>query len=278
MTSIISKQWLLARMYEPDLVIVDCRFIMGQPDAGSAAYEEEHIPGAVYMDLEKDLSAQVAEHGGRHPLPDPDRLVKRLEQLGISNHVRIVAYDDQGGAMASRFWWLMRYLGHAEVYIMNEGFSDWKNSGYPIKTDQPIRIPQSYVPEINPDMLIDVEGVRLTSLQRSSILVDSREPARYQGLEEPIDSIAGHIPGAINKFWKDLKDEQGHWKKGTPLDQHFEDIPHDQEIIVYCGSGVTACPNILGLYEAGYTQVKLYGGSWSDWISYEGNPVATGKE
>lgn len=277
MTSIISKQWLLARMYEPDLVIVDCRFTMGQPDAGSAAYEEEHIPGAVYMDLEKDLSAPVAKNGGRHPLPDPDRLVKRLEQLGISNDVRIVAYDDQGGAMASRLWWLMRYLGHSEVYIMNEGFSDWKNSGYPIKKDQPIRIPQSYVPEINPDMLIDVEGVRQASLQRSSILVDSREPARYQGLEEPIDSVAGHIPGAINKFWKELKDEQGHWKKGALLNQHFEDIPRDQEIIVYCGSGVTACPNILGLYEAGYNQVKLYGGSWSDWISYGDNPIVTGK-
>ncbi|MGF7047733.1 thiosulfate/3-mercaptopyruvate sulfurtransferase [Paenibacillus sp. DS2015] len=278
MTSIISKQWLLARMYEPDLVIIDCRFIMGQPEAGRSAYEEEHIPGAVYLDLEKDLSAPVTEHGGRHPLPDPDHLVKRLQQLGISNDTRIIAYDDQGGAMASRLWWLMRYLGHSEVYIMNEGFSDWKNSSYPVTTDQPIRVPQSYVANLNADMLVDVEGVRQASLQRSSILIDSREPARYQGLEETIDAVAGHIPGAINKFWKELKDEQGHWKKPALLDQHFDDLPRDQEIIVYCGSGVTACPNVLGLYEAGYTQVKLYGGSWSDWISYERNEIATGEE
>ncbi|OAB38791.1 3-mercaptopyruvate sulfurtransferase [Paenibacillus macquariensis subsp. defensor] len=278
MTSIISKQWLLARMYETDLVIVDCRFIMGQPEAGRIAYEEEHIPGAVYFDLEKDLSSRVTEHGGRHPLPDMENFRSTLERVGINNDTRVIAYDDQGGAMASRLWWLLHYIGHSSTYIMNEGFSNWKQAGYPLTDKQPIRIPQSFTPHIQHDMVVTMEDVRTSSNDRSSLIIDSREPNRYLGLEEPIDAFAGHIPGAINKFWKELKTDNGAWKSTEEIQEHFNDIPKDQEIIIYCGSGVTACPNILGLVESGYTGVKLYAGSWSDWISYAGNAVATGEE
>ena len=278
MTSIISKQWLLARLYEPDLVIVDCRFVMGQPEAGRMAYEEEHIPGAVYFDLDIDLASQVSDHGGRHPLPDMEQFRRTLERVGINNDTRIVAYDDQGGAMASRLWWLLQYIGHSSTYIMNEGFTNWKQSGYPLSDKQPIRIPQSFSPHIQHDMVVTMEDVSKASVDHTSLLIDSREPNRYLGLEEPIDSVAGHIPSAINLFWKGLKLDNGTWKSPEELQNHFKDIPKDQEIIVYCGSGVTACPNILGLYEAGYTQVKLYAGSWSDWISYEGNEIATGEE
>ncbi|OAB41682.1 sulfurtransferase [Paenibacillus glacialis] len=278
MTSIISKQWLLARLYETDLVIVDCRFVMGQPEAGRIAYEEEHIPGAIYLDLETDLSSPIEEHGGRHPLPDMESFRKTLERAGINNESRIVAYDDQGGAMASRLWWLLKYIGHSETYIMNEGFTDWKQAGYPLTNKQPIRIPQSFTSHIQHDMVVTMEEVRTSTLDHTSLIIDSRETNRYLGLEEPIDLVAGHIPSAINRFWKELKNEHGAWKSPDELQAHFKDIPKDQEIIVYCGSGVTACPNILGLVESGFTKVKLYAGSWSDWISYEENPVATGEE
>lgn len=273
----ISKQWLLARLYEPDLVIIDCRFSMGDTQAGRIAYEEDHIPGAVYFDLELDLSSPISQHGGRHPLPDMDKFIKTLERNGINNESRIIAYDDQGGAMAARLWWLLQYLGHSATYVMNEGFSNWKKSGYPVSDKQPIRIPQSFTAEIQHGVVVNMEYVKKATVDPSTLLIDSREPNRYLGLEEPIDTVAGHIPSAINLFWKELLDDNGQWKSTIELQDHFKDIPKDQEIIVYCGSGITACPNILALSDAGYTRVKLYAGSWSDWISYEDNEIATGE-
>lgn len=278
MNNIVSMKWLLARLYEPDLVIVDCRFVLGQPESGRAAYEESHIPRAVYLDLEQDLSSPIAEHGGRHPLPDLDHLAKRLGQSGIQSNSRVVIYDDQGGAMASRLWWLLKYTGHEEAYILDEGFTAWKNASYPVTNEQPVVIPVIYEANLKPDRLVSVDEVREASLHGSNVLIDSREPRRYAGVEEPLDIKAGHIPGAVNYFWKGVLDDSGQWKSAEALREHFSGIPQDTEIIVYCGSGVTACPNVLALEEAGYSNVKLYAGSWSDWISYPENPVATETE
>lgn len=277
MNNIVSMKWLLARLYEPDLVIVDCRFALGKPESGRAAYEESHIPRAVYLDLEKDLSSPITRHGGRHPLPDMDQLAKRLGQSGIQKSSRVVIYDDQGGAMASRLWWLLKYTGHEQAYVLDEGFTAWKNASYPVTDEQPIVIPVPYDINLKPDKLVLVDEVRAASQHGNKILIDSREPRRYAGAEEPLDAKAGHIPGAVNCFWKGVLDDAGHWKDAGALRKHFSDIPEDAEIIVYCGSGVTACPNVLALEEAGYGNVKLYAGSWSDWISYEENPVATGE-
>ncbi|BCG59149.1 sulfurtransferase [Paenibacillus sp. URB8-2] len=281
MDAVVSTRWLLARMYEPELVIVDCRFLLSDPEAGRSAYLKDHIPGAVYLHLEEQLSAPVGTHGGRHPLPDPKELAADLGQAGINRDSVVVAYDDQGGAFASRLWWLLRYLGHDKVYVMDEGYSKWKSENFPVSDSQPIRIPTSYEPEIHPELLAGMEEVRKYSLESGSaspLLIDSREPRRYAGLEEPIDSKAGHIPGAVNRFWKDVLDEQGRWKDVAALKQHFADMDLDREVIVYCGSGVTACPNVLALHIAGYDKVRLYAGSWSDWISYDENLVASGEE
>ncbi|MUG66175.1 MULTISPECIES: sulfurtransferase [Paenibacillus] len=278
MKHIVSMKWLLARLYEPDIVIVDCRFILGQPDAGRTAYDEEHIPRAVYLDLERDLSAPVAAHGGRHPLPDMDQLAASLGKAGIHHGMRVIAYDDQGGAMASRLWWLLKYTGHDQAYVMNGSFTHWKAAAYPVTKEQPVVIPVTYEPKLQPGMLADVEKVRTASREGSSMLLDAREPRRYAGIEEPIDTKAGHIPGAVNYFWKELLDEQGRWLDAAAIQRRFADIPETSDIIVYCGSGVTACPNVLALHEAGYRNVKLYAGSWSDWISYLDNPVATGED
>ncbi|WP_025685662.1 sulfurtransferase [Paenibacillus maysiensis] len=287
MKSIVSKRWLLARLYEPDIIIADCRSLLGQAGAGRAQFNEDHIPGAVHFDLEEDLTAPLGEHGGRHPLPDTDTLAARLSRVGINAASRIIAYDDQGGMMASRFWWLLRYLGHEQVYVLDESYSAWKEAKFPITADQPIRIPSTFVANVQPQMLTSMEEVRRVSegsvpvgspIGFSPILIDSRERPRYLGLEEPIDQAAGHIPGAVNFFWKEVLDEKGTFKNAEQLKQHFSDLDQNAEIIVYCGSGVSACPNVLALGEAGFSKVRLYPGSWSDWISYEENPVATGEE
>jgi thiosulfate/3-mercaptopyruvate sulfurtransferase len=179
---------------------------------------------------------------------------------------------------ASRLYWLLKYLGHGPAYVMDEGFSAWKAAGYPVSADQPIRVPASYSYTLHPELLASMEDVREAAGRDDVIVIDSRDPRRYQGLEETMDKAAGHVPGAKNKFWKLLLDENGKWMAADQLKEHYKEFPRDKEIIVYCGSGVSACPNFIGLKEAGYENVKLYSGSWSDWISYEGNPIATGEE
>jgi thiosulfate/3-mercaptopyruvate sulfurtransferase len=276
MKNVVSMKWLLARMYEPDLVIADCRFQLGKPDWGRTAYAESHIPGAVYLDLERDLSAPVGEHGGRHPLPDVAALTGTLSRVGIGNGVRVVAYDDQGGAMASRLWWLLKYLGHEQVYVMDEEFSAWVKARYPVSAERKTPIPSPFYATVQHNMLAEVDDVRERLGSDIAILIDSREAPRYRGEVEPIDRVAGHIPGAINRFWRDALDERGAWKDAAGQAARFGDLPRDRELIVYCGSGVTACPNVLALQEAGFEKVRLYAGSWSDWISYEENPVEKG--
>lgn len=280
MEPIVSTRWLLARLYEPELVIVDCRFLLSDPEAGRIAYTKDHIPGAIYLHLEEQLSAPVSSHGGRHPLPEISKLTTVLSKVGINRDSIVVAYDDQGGAYASRLWWMLRYLGHERVHVMDEGYSAWRNAKFPVSDHQAVRIPSQYDANVQQDMLVSMEDVQnvVNNGDGGAMLMDSREARRFEGLEEPIDPKAGHIPGAINKFWKDVLDEQGHWKSTDVLKEHYEGIDTEQEIIVYCGSGVSACPNVLALRKAGYKNVKLYAGSWSDWISYEGNPVATGEE
>lgn len=279
MKSIVPMKWLLARMNEPDVVIVDCRFHLAEPNLGRRQYEESRIPGAVYFDLEKDLSRPVTEHGGRHPLPDLDRLAGKLGQAGLERSSRVVAYDDQGGAMASRFWWLLKYMGHEQIFVLEEGFTAWQHAGYPITSAQPpIRVPVNYSYEIQTQMLADMNEVREASASGAAQLIDSRAPRRYAGLDEPIDGKAGHIPGAANRFWKDNLLEHGKWKPTEQLRRECSVLANGKPIIVYCGSGVTACPNVLALSDADMANVKLYAGSWSDWISYSENPIATGEK
>ncbi len=285
MNPIVSMRWLLARLYEPDLVIVDCRFELASPLAGRHAYETSRIPGARYLDLEADLSAPVEQHGGRHPLPTAEALTATFSKAGIHPDSRVVAYDNQGGAMASRAWWLLNYMGHERVFVLDGGFAAWQQAGYPVEEGEPvIGIPAQFAGEPQPEWLADMNEVQavadqaMNSVEASTLLIDSREYKRFIGEEEPIDSVAGHIPGARHYFWKDNLNEQGQWKSGDELADRFHALPKDSEVIVYCGSGVTACPNVLALKQAGFERVRLYAGSWSDWISYSENPIATGEE
>lgn len=276
--NIVTMGWLAEKFQDPHMVIVDCRFILGQSDAGRIAYEQEHVPGAVYAHLEQDLSGPVREHGGRHPLPDMGPFSQWLGQLGIDKDTSVIAYDDQGGAMASRFWWMLRFLGHERVFILETGFAQWKAAGYPTSTEISKPSAKHFTPSVKTGKLISVHDVRSKLGQPGIMLLDSREQPRYLGLQEPIDPVAGHIPGALNFFWKESLNANGLWKDAEEQSSRFEHLNKEDEIIVYCGSGVTACPNVLALQEAGFPNVKLYLGSWSDWVTYEENPIATGDE
>ncbi|MFJ7754061.1 sulfurtransferase [Peribacillus muralis] len=274
MSYIIDKEKLLPLLTSNDIRFCDCRFRLGVPEAGRSEYDQDHIPGAVYFDLEKDLSGPVQIHGGRHPLPDLSTLKGKLEAYGITNDTALVAYDGGDGSYASRFAWLLSYLGHRDVKVLDGGYAAWKEAGYPIDSSLPEYPSTDYRIELNEAVFASYEKVKGYTLYRPDdiVLVDSRELKRYQGIEEPIDKKAGHIPGAVNKLWTKVLDN-GHFKKKEELQANFSDISRDKEIIVYCGSGVTASPNFIALKEAGFKHVKIYIGSFSDWISYGDNPV-----
>lgn len=273
MSEFISLKEAYAQLKEPDVVLVDCRFNLTEKDAGRVAYEAGHIPGAAYLDLEKDLSSPVQAHGGRHPLPNTDELAKKFGEMGIDEGQRVIAYDDQNGAMASRLWWLLKYLGHDKVQVLEVGFSAWENQGFPVVLDVPTPLAKTFVPRVKDEWIVDKN--RIKNQFGDDLLVDSRAPERYRGETEPLDLKAGHIPGAINFFWQEnVKD--GKWKSTEELIKRFKAL-EDRPVTLYCGSGVTACSNFLALTEAGHTRVKLYPGSWSDWISYEENAIETGE-
>jgi len=279
MGCIVSSEWLKKNMDRERFIVADCRFVLGQPEEGRRRYREGHLPGAFYVDLEEDMSGPKGEHGGRHPLPDLGAFALKLGSMGIDEHTPVVAYDEMGGGMAAaRFWWMLHFLGHPRVYILNGGLAGWTAAGYELETGNPVPEPRTFTPRVQSRLLVSMEEVRERLGRPGTVLIDSREPKRYRGEEETIDPKAGHIPGAVNRFWKEALRPDGRWKDAGEQRERFADLDPGDEVIVYCGSGVTACPNVAALYEAGFSKVRLYAGSWSDWISHEENPVATGEE
>ncbi|OCA81621.1 3-mercaptopyruvate sulfurtransferase [Bacillus sp. FJAT-27225] len=274
MNYMVDKEWLLKLLNRHDVRIADCRFALGNPEKGQHEYNTSHIPGAVYFDLEKDLSGCVREHGGRHPLPDMEEFIDKLGKAGINEKVTIVAYDNGEGAFAARFWWMLSYLGHEKVYVLNGGYKEWTSSNYPTTTEVPAFEKTPFNKTIQHHLLADVNEVReiASGANTNALLIDSREQKRYLGIEEPVDKKKGHIPKAVNKPWMEgLAD--GRYKTADEQSQRFSDIDRYKQLVVYCGSGVTAAPNFLALKEAGFDDVKLYLGSFSDWISYEDHEI-----
>ncbi|WP_319005001.1 sulfurtransferase [Mesobacillus jeotgali] len=271
----VDTEWLNDHLGDRKTRVVDCRFKLGSPEDGRLLYERSHIPGAVYFDLEKDLSGTVREHGGRHPLPEKTQFKERLQEAGIDNETTVIVYDGKEGAFASRLWWLLKYVGHEKVYILNGGFDAWVKSGYPTDHSVPHYETEKYTVSENHDMLASYEEVKEIALKGtgSAVLIDSRESKRYLGIEEPIDRVPGHIPTAINKPWMEGY-ENGFFKPGNEQEKRFAELDPNQPIIVYCGSGVTATPNYIAFKEAGFKNVRLYAGSYSDWVSYKENPIS----
>jgi thiosulfate/3-mercaptopyruvate sulfurtransferase len=271
---LVSATWLLEHLADPGVRVADCCFTLGQPDAGRARYEAGHLPGAVYLDLERDLSGPRGERGGRHPLPEPGALATRLGGLGIGDASFVVAYDDSG-MYASRLWWLLRWLGHDGVAVLDGGVGAWIEAGGRLETAEAAHPPATFTPRPRPELVARAEDVR--DRPSGTALVDSRAPVRYAGANEPIDPVAGHIPGAINHDWAEALAPDGRFKGAEAQRARFAGL-EGEEAIVYCGSGVSACANLLALEVAGLPGARLYPGSWSDWVSDPENPVATGGE
>lgn len=264
---VVSANWLHENLYDSQVVIVDCRFSLMEPDFGRKQYQENHIEGAYYLDLNLDLSSPVQKHGGRHPLPDFEQLAAKLSQRGItSGETMVIAYDDSRFGFASRLWWLLRYMGHERVAVLDGGFAGWKVQNYSISAEIPKEILGKFVPNLQTEWLVDIEIVKARKDLPDVVLVDSREADRYRGDREPIDPIAGHIEGAVNYPWIEVTNEKGFVIENQG--DRWQNIKAAKEIIVYCGSGVTACVNLLSLKLAGIDNAKLYAGSWSDWCSY----------
>jgi len=270
---LVSPAWLFEHLQDDRLVIVDCRFTLGKPSEGYDEYLAGHIPGALYFHLEHDLSGPKGKHGGRHPLPEPEQLIHLFSHAGIDEQTTVIAYDDQDMAYASRLWWLLRYCGHDKVAVLDGGFGAWKRAGYPITDEIPAPRRRTFVPHMRQEMKVDLAEVK--NRRAGTALLDSRAGERYRGELEPIDPKAGHIPGALHYFYKENLTPEGTMLPAEQLKQRFAPLSAKEEVIVYCGSGVTACVNLLALHQAGRTNAKLYPGSWSDWCSYD-LPVATG--
>jgi thiosulfate/3-mercaptopyruvate sulfurtransferase len=268
---VVSAEWVQSNLNNPQIVIVDCRFSLMDRDLGQKQYQESHIEGAYYLDLNLDLSSPVQKHGGRHPLPDFEKLATKLSEIGVtSGETMVVAYDDSRFAFAARLWWLLRYMGHERVAVLDGGFAGWQVQNYVVNAEIPPAKLGKFTPKLRTDWLVDIETVKaskdLPKDVSEVILVDAREGDRYRGEREPIDPIAGHIEGAVNYPWLELTNAQGF----VIADQgdRWEQVKNAEEVIVYCGSGVTACVNLLALKLAGIETGKLYAGSWSDWCSY----------
>jgi len=267
---VVSPEWLNQHLHNPQVVIVDCRFSLAQTHLGREKYQVSHIPGAYYLDLNQDLSGPVETHGGRHPLPNPIDLANKLAAMGVEfQKTLVVAYDDSRFAFAARLWWLLRYLGHDKVALLDGGFSGWEKAGYPVTDIVPVSSVATFVPQIKAQMLVDISAVKNRRDRPGTILVDAREGDRYRGEREPVDRIAGHIPGAVNYPWIEVTRADGYILPLAEQRQRWQKIADAEEILVYCGSGVTACANLLSLELADIHTGKLYIGSWSDWISYD---------
>lgn len=267
---LIRVDQLASLMDREELVIVDCRFALADPGAGRRAYRSAHLPGAVYFHLDEDLSAPVGEHGGRHPLPNPAVLASKLSAVGVGPGVKVVAYDDNG-TMAARLWWLLRWLGHAEVAVLDGGYNTWVAADQPVTVVVPNPVPQTFTPRLRREMIAEMAEVR--ERPTGTAVVDARSAPRFAGEYDPLDEKQGHIPGAVNRFWGDSLQPDGCWRPAAEQRARFAGLPVGAAVIHSCGSGVTACANLLAMEIAGLTGARLYPGSWSDWCTYDENPV-----
>ena len=276
---LIVASGLKKRLNQPDLRILDCRFDLQQPAAGRKDWLDSHIPGAAYADLNKDLAGPITADSGRHPLPDTRALCQRFGNMGIATGDSVVVYDSGSGAFAARAWWLLRWLGHRNVALLDGGFAAWQKHGFPVESGER-RIPRRiFEGAPNPDLVLRTEEVVSGNPVARRNLIDARDAARYRGEIEPIDALAGHIPGTRNLPFAASLREDGHWKEATELRSAWDSLdggPPGGEWAVMCGSGVTACHLALSAVLAGLRMPRLYVGSWSEWIREPGRGVEVG--
>ncbi|MDQ3959212.1 MAG: sulfurtransferase [Pseudomonadota bacterium] len=273
---LIDCNTLNAHLGDPQWVIVDCRFDLFDPAAGRKAYLHNHIPGAVYAHLDQDLSGPPVTNRSRHPLPLPEALIALFGRLGIDRTKQVLVYDSASGSVSARLWWLLRYMGHENVAVLDGGWPVWLEAGLPVRSGEETNPQAVFSGEPHTDQVVIADAI-----PQAPLLIDSRDPARYRGEYEPIDPVAGHIPGAMNHFWKLNLDTTGRLLSPDRLREHFKQIlaqTPSSDAVFYCGSGVTACQNLLAVAHAGLPDARLYAGSWSEWCADPARPVATGDE
>ena len=277
---LISVDELRPHLADAAWVVVDCRFNLLQPEKGRAEYRAGHIPRAVFADLDRDLAAPVTDTSGRHQLPEAESLAATLGRLGIGNDTRVVVYDYGSGALAARLWWMLRWLGHSRVAVLDGGFAAWRAAGGEVETELPQASVQRFRPRPDERMLIGTEELqKALSGDHPPPLVDARDRQRFLGEIEPIDTVAGHIPGALNFPFADSLNPDGRWRETAQLREQWvalfaNELPADW--IAMCGSGVTACHLAISAERAGLPAPRLYVGSWSEWIRDPQREVATG--
>lgn len=277
---LVSAAWLAEHLQEPDLRIIDVRWYLTEPGRGRSEYAAGHIPGAVYLDIDTDLSSPRGQGPGRHPLPSATAFERTASRTGIGAKTHVVAYDSVGGGYAARVWWLLRYFGHNQVSLLDGGWQAWQSAGLPEEQGYPRVIQANFSARTRPEMVVDADAVEALRQQPDVLLLDARAPERYQGLVEPVDPQAGHIPGARSAPFVDNLRPDGHMLGPDDLRARFDALGAGQarQVVCYCGSGVTAAHNVFALELAGYPAALLYEGSWSDWSSDPARPIATGEE
>jgi thiosulfate/3-mercaptopyruvate sulfurtransferase len=280
-TTLISALELAPHLGEPDWAIVDCRFSLADNGLGRRVYLEAHIPGAVYAHLDEDLSGEVIKgQTGRHPLPPVPMVAEKLSSWGVDARVQVVAYDDTGGAMAAaRLWWLLRWLGHRHVAVLDGGWQSWLAQGLPIRPGEEQRPPRRFSPSPQSDLLAQTEDILGMMPDPQVRILDVRSAERYRGENEPIDPVAGHIPAAISAPYTGNLDEKGKFLPAEALRARYRALIGDtpaRDTVFYCGSGVTAAQGVLALAHAGLGEARLYNGSWSEWITDPERPVERG--
>lgn len=278
-TTLVSAEETAAHLNDPEWVICDCRHDLADYSAGYRAYRSGHIPGARFLHIDVDLSGPKTGLTGRHPLPHPATFCLRLGALGIDNSKQVVAYDDSGGAYAARLWWMLRWVGHTRVAVLDGGWAAWQRAGLPLTVAQPVIEPVAFNSRVQPQTAVDSALVSACLQDRKAQVIDARAPERYRGENETLDPVAGHIPGAINRFFRLNLDDDGRFKPAAALKTEFGAMlnGHAPDTVIHqCGSGVTACHNLLAMEVAGLSGSRLYPGSWSEWVSDRRRPVATG--
>ncbi|KRD30576.1 sulfurtransferase [Lysobacter sp. Root916] len=278
-TTLVSAQDLAAQLGREDLIVIDARSGLGDPEAGPAAYAQAHIPGARYAHLDRDLSDHRKRNAGRHPWPDGADFTATLERWGVSPDDQVVAYDHGDGALAAaRLWALLRLLGHRRVAVLDGGWQRWTALGLPTDAMVPTPQPSRYPGNFDQHRLLDADAVR-AHLDAGGLLIDARAAERFRGDVEPLDRVAGHVPGARNRpYAQNLQD--GGFKPAGELAQGFAAVMGEQapqQTVVMCGSGVTACHHLLAMEHAGLPGAGLFTGSWSGWIDDPSRPIATGE-
>ena len=278
-TTLIDANTLSEQLIREDLLLLDCRFDLANVSWGETEFARAHLPGALYLHLDRDLSSQVAASSGRHPLPDPDRFASRLAALGAGPGIQIVAYDQGNAAYAARLWWLARWIGLRDVAVLDGGIAAWRAAGLPLESAVRTPKPKQLTVSLAVDAWVSSETVDDLRVRPGNLLIDARGAERFAGRNETLDPMAGHVPGARNRPFLDNLGADGRFLPAETLRQRFGTLLGSvppSALISMCGSGVTACHNLLALEHAGLSGARLYAGSWSEWIRDPRRPIATG--